>query len=154
VVWRDAAGKVVGTILSHPHWLYPQPFWYLCDRGHPEGTPDSVTLARLVPPVGAATLDVRVGWVRVDSAIDPNTQTPGNPAGSLLYVDDLVVDAYGAAVVEPTISVAKNGASVVVTYTGTLESAAQVTGPWTAVSGATSPLTVNPTEPSRFYRSR
>lgn len=154
VVWRDAAGKVVGTILSHPHWLYPQPFWYLCDRGHPEGTPDSVTLARLVPPAGAATLDVRVGWVRVESAIDPNTQIPANPAGSLLYVDDLVVDAYGSAVVEPTISVAKNGASVVVTYTGTLESAAQVTGPWTAVAGATSPLTVNPTEPSRFYRSK
>jgi hypothetical protein len=59
LVWRDAVGKVVGTILSHPHWLYPQPFWYLCDRGHPEGTLDSVTLARLVPPVGAATLDLR-----------------------------------------------------------------------------------------------
>jgi hypothetical protein len=87
-------------------------------------------------------------------AIDPNTQNPANPAGSLLYLDDLVIDAYGAVVVDPTISVSKNGASVVVTYTGTLESAAQVTGPWTPVTGATSPLTVSPTEPSRFYRSK
>jgi len=154
VVWRDAADKVVGMVLSHPHWLYPQPFWYLCDRGHPEGTDDSVTLARLVPPVGAVSLDVRVGWVRFDSAIDPNTQNPANPAGSLLFVDDLVVDAYGAAVVEPTISVARQGASAVLTYTGTLESATEVTGPWSTVTGASSPLTVDSTEPRRFYRTK
>jgi len=87
-------------------------------------------------------LDVRVGWVRSDSAIDPNTQNPANPAGSLLFVDDLVVDGYGAVVVEPTISVARQGASAVLTYTGTLESATEVTGPWSTVTGASSPLTV------------
>jgi beta-glucanase (GH16 family) len=35
---------------------------------------------------------------------------------------------------------------------GTLESATNITGPWTNISGATSPWPVTPTEPQEFYR--
>ncbi len=35
IVWRNAAGAVVDRIFSHPHWLYPQTYWYHCDLGHP-----------------------------------------------------------------------------------------------------------------------
>ena len=37
---------------------------------------------------------------------------------------------------------------------GTLESAPAVTGPWTPVSGATSPFTAPAAEAARFYRAR
>jgi hypothetical protein len=155
VVWRNAAGKVVGSILSHPHWLYPQPFWYICDRGHMEGADDSITLARLSPPTGAATLDVRIGWVRNRSATNPDTLVSANPEGSLLYVDDLVVDAVAVATkAEPTISIARDGANLKITYVGTLEFAANVTGDWTPVAGATSPHPVTPSLPNIYYRTR
>jgi hypothetical protein len=39
----------------------------------------------------------------------------------------------------PTLSVGANGANVVVTYTGTLQSATSITGPFSNVSGAASP---------------
>lgn len=97
IVWRNAAGAVIDRIFSHPHWLYPQAYWYHGDLGHPEGKDDSITLARLTPPAGAATLDVRVGWVRNNSAINADTGDAANPAGSLLYVDDLVIDAVAAS---------------------------------------------------------
>ncbi len=40
---------------------------------------------------------------------------------------------------------------VVITYTGTLKSAASVEGPYTEVAGAASPYTVEPSESQRFY---
>ncbi len=93
IVWRNAAGAVIDRIFSHPHWIYPQTYWYSANLGHPEGKDDSVTLVRLSPPSGAASLDVRVGWVRNSSGeANPDGVFP-NPPGSLLYVDDLVVDA-------------------------------------------------------------
>lgn len=154
IVWRNAAGTVISRIDSHPYWIYAQPFWYTCDRGHPEGTADSITLARIAPPAGAASLDLRVGWVRNDSQINPDTETAANPAGSLLYVDDLVIDSVGAASGAPTLAVARDGAGLKLTFDGVLESASAVTGSWTPVAGATSPLVVTPSAPQVFYRTR
>lgn len=53
----------------------------------------------------------------------------------------------------PTLSIARTPAGVTVTYTGTLQSADQVTGPYTNVAGATSPLAVTPSGSMKFYRS-
>jgi hypothetical protein len=50
-------------------------------------------------------------------------------------------------------SIARNGANVVITYTGTLKSATTLNGPFTNVSGATSPATITPSEAFRFYRA-
>jgi len=41
----------------------------------------------------------------------------------------------------------------VITYTGTLKSATTLNGPFTNVSGATSPATITPSEAFRFYRA-
>ncbi|MSU31646.1 MAG: hypothetical protein EXS25_03085 [Pedosphaera sp.] len=110
IVWRNATGAVINRIFSHPHWIYPLTYWYHCNIGHPEGKDDSITLSRLSPPTGAATMDIRVGWVRNTSGQPNNDGVVPNPAGSLLYVDDLVVDAVGSSAgPSPTIAVSRAG---------------------------------------------
>ncbi|MBE7502518.1 MAG: immunoglobulin domain-containing protein [Verrucomicrobiales bacterium] len=53
----------------------------------------------------------------------------------------------------PEISIAGAGGTITITYTGTLESATSVQGPYSAVANASSPYTVpNPTG-TRFYRA-
>jgi len=154
IVWRNAAGAVLDRIFSHPHWIYPQPYWYSANLGHPEGKDDSVTLVRLSPPSGAATLDVRVGWVR-NSSGEPNPDGVfPNPPGSLLYVDDLVVDAVQAGAVAPKVEISVTGGKVSVTFTGILESSTAVDGPYVPVVGAVSPYPVDVTGSTRFFRSR
>jgi hypothetical protein len=55
---------------------------------------------------------------------------------------------------DPTVSVAKSGANVVITYTGVLQGADAVNGPYTDVAGATSPATVPATAAQKYYRAR
>jgi len=55
----------------------------------------------------------------------------------------------------PTLSIARNGANIVITYTGTLHSSATVNGTYLPVAGATSPYTVpTPTVGNQFYRAQ
>ncbi|MBX3745946.1 MAG: hypothetical protein KF833_11625 [Verrucomicrobiae bacterium] len=54
----------------------------------------------------------------------------------------------------PTLSVSREGAGIRVTFTGTLEAADNVTGPWSAVAGAVSPATIPAADARRFYRAR
>jgi hypothetical protein len=55
----------------------------------------------------------------------------------------------------PTISLVRNGdGTLTVTYTGTLQAAATVDGPWEDVEGATSPLTIDADAPATFARTR
>lgn len=53
----------------------------------------------------------------------------------------------------PTVSLTRTEAGLVITFTGILQSAASITGPWTNVANATSPLTVSPTAAQMFYRA-
>ena len=56
---------------------------------------------------------------------------------------------------KPTIDIALVSGKLVITYTGTLLSSATVSGPYSAVTGATSPYTVpTPGGPHTFYRSQ
>jgi hypothetical protein len=63
---------------------------------------------------------------------------------------------YVAPATQPTITASSlaNG-TFTITYTGTLQSSPNIAGPYTAVSGATSPYTVNPktTGTTMFYRA-
>ncbi len=59
-----------------------------------------------------------------------------------------------ATPVTPTITVQRSGANVVLTWTGVLQSADRVEGPYTDVSGASSPLTVPASGSAKFYRAR
>ena len=66
-----------------------------------------------------------------------------------------MVDAVAVATTaQPTISIAREGANLKITYVGTLEFAADVKGAWTPVAGATSPHPVTPSLPSVYYRTR
>lgn len=49
-------------------------------------------------------------------------------------------------------SIVRTASGATITYTGTLESADSVLGPWTAVAGATSPYAVTTTGGAKFYR--
>ena len=69
--------------------------------------------------------------------------------------DEIAINAlYNVAPVTPTVSVARSAGNIIVTFAGVLQSAGQVQGPFTDVSGATSPLTVAPTGTNLFWRSR
>jgi autotransporter-associated beta strand protein len=58
-----------------------------------------------------------------------------------------------AAPAKPTISLAKSGSQLVITYTGTLLSATNVTGPYNPVAGAASPYMLTPSGAQVFYRA-
>ncbi len=94
--WYDAAGALVGQIYSHPHWIYAQQFWLKYGVGHRAGADGSIALVRLTPPAGAAWLDIKVGWVRNPSGATEEKPEGTNPEGSELFVDDLVIDSFGA----------------------------------------------------------
>jgi len=54
----------------------------------------------------------------------------------------------------PNLSISRDNANVRITFTGSLESSENVTGPWSAVAGATNPLTVPSGTGRRYYRAR
>ena len=55
----------------------------------------------------------------------------------------------------PKISIARDGANIVITFgSASLESAPSVSGPWTSVTGAASPYSTTPASAAQFYRSR
>jgi hypothetical protein len=54
----------------------------------------------------------------------------------------------------PMVSVAKNGANVVITYTGILQGADSVNGPYTDVAGASSPYSTASATGMRYFRAR
>jgi hypothetical protein len=53
----------------------------------------------------------------------------------------------------PTLSVARDGTNIRITFTGVLEGADAVTGPWAPVAGATSPATISAATGQRFFRA-
>jgi uncharacterized protein YciI len=50
--------------------------------------------------------------------------------------------------------ISRGANGVTVTYTGTLQTASSILGPWTDVSQATSPLTITPSASQAYYRAR
>ncbi len=113
----------------------------------------------------------------VNDFIDLWLGSDGTGASNLHgYLDDLAV--YGSALSEeniallatgtspldlqaaiPAITVIRQGADLKITFTGTLQSADAITGPWIDVGGAVSPVTIKPFGtasfyPKRFYRAK
>jgi beta-fructofuranosidase len=54
----------------------------------------------------------------------------------------------------PTVNIASSASNVVVNFTGILQSAGQLPGPFTDSAGPISPLTLSPTGASQFWRAR
>lgn len=57
-------------------------------------------------------------------------------------------------VARPTLEIARDGANVRITFTGSLEAADAVTGPYSAVAGATSPAVIPANAAQKYYRAR
>lgn len=53
----------------------------------------------------------------------------------------------------PTVTVGRQAGNVVITFTGTLQAADDITGPWSDVA-ASSPYNVAPTGARKFYRAK
>jgi hypothetical protein len=85
---------------------------------------------------------------------------PGSLAQAAVYTNALtaaqVSDIYGAAVVSapPTVKITLSGNNVVITYTGTLLSAANVAGPYEPIVGANSPYATPATNAQTYYRTQ
>lgn len=54
----------------------------------------------------------------------------------------------------PTLGVVKTASGLTLTYTGSLQSADAITGPWADVANAASPLNVTTTAAAKFYRAK
>lgn len=77
--------------------------------------------------------------------------TPRAALNAIQLVTPSGLDVIGAPPSAPTISISATGA---ITFTGTLQSAAQVNGTFADVPGATSPYTPPGGQTSQFFRSR
>jgi hypothetical protein len=89
---------------------------------------------------------VQVAW-------RPETDTTA--AAQLQPIGAAFIGTYGppAAVTGPTLSLARTATGITLTFEGTLESADSVTGPWTAVQGA-SPQNITTSTGTKFFRAR
>jgi hypothetical protein len=70
--------------------------------------------------------------------------------------DYLAFIPQGAGPINPLLSFTRSATAITITFEGTLEAADAVGGPYTAVTGATSPrvITLPPTGSQKFYRAR
>lgn len=78
--------------------------------------------------------------------------------GAMLFLNavEYMTGKGGAPVVTPSeafVSLARDAAGITVEFSGTLQSAPSVTGPWTDEAGASSPFTVDPNADAEFYRA-
>lgn len=107
------------------------------------------------------------GWVDIPWATDPSMQFIPADQKDMQALYRVMVSAYGipgkviysdvvrltTTIPPPTISISKSGAGLSIAFTGTLQSAATVNGPYQNVSGATSPYVVSGPTGAAFYRS-
>jgi hypothetical protein len=77
----------------------------------------------------------------------------GTPRAPIQAIQLVAPPAGFAPPAELAVSISVTPAGLVVRFTGTLQSADQLTGPWTDVP-ATSPLTITPSAAMKFYRAR
>jgi hypothetical protein len=95
-----------------------------------------------------------VEWFTINAA-GQRALVNGTQAGALKSWQVRSVPEPGLPQPQPTIAISRSEAGVVIQYTGVLQSAESVAGPYTDVAGASSPYTVPAAGPNtRFYRTR
>ncbi|MGE3313032.1 MAG: hypothetical protein AB7O66_23945 [Limisphaerales bacterium] len=109
-----------------------------------------VYLFRLVYFQGGS--DGRVEWFTVN-ANGTRALVNGSQTGALKSFLRRTVAEPSLPTTTPTLAVARQGGNLVLTYTGTLQSADNPAGPYTAVAGASSPLSVTPSGSQKYYRA-
>jgi hypothetical protein len=132
-------------------------------------TGDSATSATVTLPAGNHPIEAgmfeRAGgaYLRVWAAEVGAVQPPplgiasGGPystaAGLQLTAEDPGTEPGGGATIS-NVALSADGQGLTITYTGTLEAADSLGGPWTAVANATSPATIPISGAQRFFRVR
>ncbi len=102
---------------------------------------------------------IRLVWENIAAGTEVEMFMVDPATGNRTLINDTVpgaLKAYRARTAPanpPALSIARSGASVVITYEGVLQSATVVTGPYTDVSGATSPYTVPASGSAKFFRA-
>lgn len=88
-------------------------------------------------------------WLRILALTDP-------PIDYAMQLAEVEVFGTAQAVVTPTLGIVRAvDGPITITYSGgALQSAPSLTGPWSAVTGATSPFVVSPTADSLLFRVR
>jgi hypothetical protein len=102
-----------------------------------------------VPSAGTHTVNL---WMREDGFL----------LDKIILTTDLAFTPTGTGPAEsaqvgtgPTLSIGRNGANIVITYSGTLLSASTVNGTYTTVAGASGgSYTVSPTNTQQFFRAQ
>lgn len=97
--------------------------------------------------------DANLEWFMVQSDGKKVLINDSATAGALKAYQFQVLPVKPSAA-KPTVTVARDAAQLKITFTGTLQSADSVTGPWADVAKATSPLSVSPTGGQKFYRTK
>ncbi|MDA0752624.1 MAG: hypothetical protein O2964_18130 [Verrucomicrobia bacterium] len=94
-------------------------------------------------PAGTSTINLRI----------ESTTTWWN---EIVGIDNIRITSGELQTVEPTVSIAREGDNIVVSWTGTLQSAADINGPWVDVADDTnSPIVIAPDDqlPMQFGRA-
>ncbi len=160
----------VTTVLNHPgampvnqeeHLVITYSYTGNRARMYTNGAPVSTATATVPKPLSAMNnRDVNV-WLGRSQFPDPFWSGKYNELR--IYQGAMTAEQVAASFLAgpnsmpaeaPELSVARDGTNVKITFTGTLESATAVTGPWAPVAGATSPATYPATTGQTFYRSK
>jgi hypothetical protein len=157
VVWNLAsAGNVTSSmILNDGNWHFV--------AGVYDGTTSLLYVdGALNGSIAAGSLtgdSINNVWLGGNAAFSVVGSTERNFAGALAHAA-VFTNALSAAQIQqlyavapPSLSLNRSGSQIVITYTGTLVSSTNVTGPYTPVSGAGSPYNVPVDAAQKFYRS-
>ena len=74
--------------------------------------------------------------------------------GELMFLNAVTYMTAAPTTARPTVAMTRTATGISITFTGTLQSADSVTGPWTDASTATSPLAVTASQGMKFYRAK
>ncbi len=104
-------------------------------------------------PLTGGTPTDTLGRVYIGGNSDPDSALFDDFYLSKSGYNSTVPRAVGYAGPAPTVAIQWNGAQWQVVFQGKLEEATSVAGPWTVVTGATSPHLISATGPMKFYRA-
>jgi hypothetical protein len=143
----DTAGNVLKP------WVYAVTAWYAPDY-YPVPDNTSITNYGVGNYIVFRGLNASVITIQASTDFGLGTfgrgmATPRTPINAV----QLVAPSTAVAPPTSTVSIARSGTTIKITFTGNLYSAATVKGPWTVVTGATSPYTVSATGQAAFYRA-
>jgi hypothetical protein len=146
----DRTYAVTHTVVDHPWVVGPKVQVVLGTGGY---TNVSLAGAFVDPAEGDYHLVNGTPWVNGGTDLGYGwdlDRAARNQGGA----PDLGAYEFPVAPVMPTVSIGRSGENVVVNFTGVLQTADHVTGPFQDVPAAPNPLVLLPTDTARYWRAR